>query len=1110
MLLSITALFLAIGGIVWAQDAETRYPSASHLPDSQPGWQTYRTESDPGAPLDEAQGGKTALGTAIFKRTIECFPAEPRNVFSQVDRVASGKDGSLETLKYDLDHDGQISDHERDAIRGQNTWMLWGEGNEAFWGWLQERGYGLHDFLILLDSRNRAHRFRDQGLINQPGMKAQTETTKKLLGLYLDQADGDKVKLRQSPNDPFDFTKVKKELLSSLPKNHPGAPFTPGPDSGYEQAVSQLPDDGVSPSIYGYPSGVIGLRLFPNPDFFGGTTEAKEARDYWAERVTNNNDAYYTDPDVYRDPKLVRPFRPAMTCAFCHVGPHPLSPPKDPEQPEWGDLSSTIGNQYWVPQQGIANLTKPDNFLYHFLASQQPGTIDTSLVSTDHINNANSINAIFQVPARLERASLNPPERQRAANLQEPGIEDGLTSTNPRHTPRVLLDGADSIGVFGALARVYLNIGTFSEEWRRCHNPIIGFVPQKPFSLATCTANSVYWRTAQKYRTHYLASFFTLQSKPPATTPGALTNRLFGTTPDPLTAAVVNASTAPMEFAHTIEGKAFVADPKNRTAIKRGQQVFLQNCAICHSSKQPDGFELDFSRDWQSGTRGEVAAGAQASGPQTDATVPSSQIGTAGGSVPSNRSSGTAGEAGSSTHTISGTGGVAAPLKNGSSASRLLTLPMDYSEWELFKHSPAYLRYAARVTQQCADEGPSFFANNYMSTDIRVPVTLVGTNSGRAVATNGMSGQVWDNFTSEDYKHLPAVGAIHFYNPYSKAAKDSYGFNDYYEPPGGGPGYYRPASLVGIWATAPFLHNNSLGKYNHDPSVKGRIDAFEDAIDKLLWNSHRVLEKGKETEAHAGDLRYSDPECAANDPGYIYRTTQDSWVEIGPRFIQPLIAGVIGDTWIRIITWGIGLVLFAVFVVLAYFQRPRHLGLVLTLKAVLIGAVLSELRVDRVLPVAWLLPVVLIGLAYIIWYVLRDDKQQSSLRLVTRIIFILSALGAAGIIAVTNTFLSGGFGALRAGPIPKGTPVNLIMNVNPEAPLAVQVDAFSAVVRGVSKVRLNSLHDADALHAFENEAGQPLIKASKCPDFVLDRGHWFGEAIPDQDKKDLIAFLKTL
>jgi len=30
--------------------------------------------------------------------------------------------------------DGKISDQERDAIRGQNTWMLWGEGNEDFLG----------------------------------------------------------------------------------------------------------------------------------------------------------------------------------------------------------------------------------------------------------------------------------------------------------------------------------------------------------------------------------------------------------------------------------------------------------------------------------------------------------------------------------------------------------------------------------------------------------------------------------------------------------------------------------------------------------------------------------------------------------------------------------------------------------------------------------------------------------------------------------------------------------------------------------------------------------------------------------------------------------------
>ena len=41
-------------------------------------------------------------------------------------------------------------------------------------------------------------------------------------------------------------------------------------------------------------------------------------------------------------------------------------------------------------------------------------------------------------------------------------------------TPRVLKDGADSVGVMGALNRVYLNIGTFSEEWLLHFNALVG------------------------------------------------------------------------------------------------------------------------------------------------------------------------------------------------------------------------------------------------------------------------------------------------------------------------------------------------------------------------------------------------------------------------------------------------------------------------------------------------------------------------------------------------------------------------------------------------------------------------------------------------------------
>jgi hypothetical protein len=53
-------------------------------------------------------------------------------------------------------------------------------------------------------------------------------------------------------------------------------------------------------------------------------------------------------------------------------------------------------------------------------------------------------------------------------------------------------------------------------------------------------------------------------------------------------------------------------------------------------------------------------------------------------------------------------------------------------------------------------------------------------------------------------------------------------------------GYYRTPSLINVWATAPFLHNNMLGTFTGDPSVKGRMTAYEDAAEKLLWPEKRI------------------------------------------------------------------------------------------------------------------------------------------------------------------------------------------------------------------------------------------------------------------------------
>ena len=36
-----------------------------------------------------------------------------------------------------------------------------------------------------------------------------------------------------------------------------------------------------------------------------------------------------------------------------------------------------------------------------------------------------------------------------------------------------------------------------------------------------------------------------------------------------------------------------------------------------------------------------------------------------------------------------------------------------------------------------------------------------------------------------------------------------------------------------------------------------------------------------------------------------------------------------------------------------------------------------------------------------------------------------------------------------------------------------------------------------------------LLAASKCPDLVEDRGHYFGTSLPDDDKRALIEYLKT-
>src|SRR4029077_9796475 len=94
-------------------------------------------------------------------------------------------------------------------------------------------------------------------------------------------------------------------------------------------------------------------------------------------------------------------------CAFCHVGPNPIKPPADPENPRWENLSSNDGAQFfWWDRVFDWNATTNQQcFTFQSLHTSLPGTLGTSLVSTDNINNPRTMNAVYYLGPRVGLAS---------------------------------------------------------------------------------------------------------------------------------------------------------------------------------------------------------------------------------------------------------------------------------------------------------------------------------------------------------------------------------------------------------------------------------------------------------------------------------------------------------------------------------------------------------------------------------------------------------------------------------------------------------------------------------------------------------------------------------
>jgi hypothetical protein len=97
-------------------------------------------------------------------------------------------------------------------------------------------------------------------------------------------------------------------------------------------------------------------------------------------------------------------------------------------------------------------------------------------------------------------------------------------------------------------------------------------------------------------------------------------------------------------------------------------------------------------------------------------------------------------------------------------------------------------------------------------------------------------------------------------------------------------------------------------------------------------------------------------------------------------------------------------------------------------------------------------------------------------------------------------------GYVKLGPIPKGTPINLLANLEPDFR---QLGVLQAkIVAALAKIHALNLTPEEA-QAELIKAVPELLAANKCPDFIEDKGHYFGTDLADDDKRALIEYLKT-
>ncbi|HRH13632.1 MAG TPA: cytochrome c [Azonexus sp.] len=628
---------------------------------------------------------------------------------------------------------------------GRLIWFKATGGNERFHTYTFQQRIGvLVDWYRVLRADQRDDRFWAWGIINDPACckpgdpECPAKSAEETYGF--DWCPGDDVLLKYVGKTGYvdPACGLKDAALD------PDDPHSQGGKADQRHSACDLK--------FGTSTGALGIRKFPNPRFDAARwKQLNSDLASWSGFATTKAAATGIESDQrvskLADSSVEPPFLIGTSCGSCHIAFDPLNPPADPAHPKWENIKGLIGNQYTRMSELLGSGMPKSSLEYQMFAHARPGVTDTSALSHDQINNPGTINALINVAQRpvfkgetvtkWRKAATCGAEKDEGKCWCEPGrdgkcwqksLRDDDTTTVYLGGQKVVLPGVhhilkggeDSIGALEAIQRVYFNIGSCSEQcWvnhfadmRQVDPQQRGF-GQTSFDIGQCRRDCPNFRAVEDRLQNVLDFFASAESDQTDLHAARARTRQGAYTPADLVADLDR------EF-----GKG---------AVSRGQTVFADNCARCHSS------------------------------------LPESASG---------------------------------PFRN-----RDFAAPNE-----------------AHPRKVRAD---------FLGNDQSTPVTEVGTFRCRSLHSNHKIGHLYMEYASGTVHQRPLVADI----PERNELKD------------GGRGYLRNISLVNVWATAPFMHNNAIG-----PEICGKPANKDNDF-------HRARYVDRD-----GNLLASQPDCLRYDP----------------------------------------------------------------------------------------------------------------------------------------------------------------------------------------------------------------------------------------------------